>query len=95
MKKLPIGISSFVGQGSPFAKIRTGGYYYVENCGTPTPKTYFVKKLVEEEYYFLSRPRRLLGVPQEKACLLIHCAVHSRGQGTPQQEKKNYLKDCI
>lgn len=65
MKKLPIGISSFVGQGFPFAEIRTGGYYYLD-------KTYFVKKLVDEgKYYFLSRPRRLLGVPQVKAFLLI------------------------
>ncbi len=40
-------------------EIRTGGYYYVENWGTPTPKTHFVKKLEEEgKYYFLSRPRR-------------------------------------
>ncbi len=45
MKKLPIGIQSFV-------NIRTENYYYVD-------KTYFVKKLVSEgKYFFLSRPRR-------------------------------------
>ncbi len=45
MRKLPIGIQSFV-------EIRTENYYYVD-------KTPFVKKLVDEgKYYFLSRPRR-------------------------------------
>ena len=45
MKKLPIGIQSFV-------EIRTENYYYVD-------KTPFVKRLVDEgKYYFLSRPRR-------------------------------------
>lgn len=45
MKKLPIGIQSFV-------EMRTGNYYYVD-------KTHFVKKLVDEgKYFFLSRPRR-------------------------------------
>ncbi len=45
MKKLPVGIQSFV-------EIRTEGYYYVD-------KTFFVKKLVDEgKYFFLSRPRR-------------------------------------
>ncbi len=45
MKKLPVGIQSFVG-------IRTENYYYVD-------KTSFVKKLVDEgKYFFLSRPRR-------------------------------------
>ena len=45
MRKLPIGIQSFV-------NIRTEGYYYVD-------KTPFVHRLVETgKYYFLSRPRR-------------------------------------
>ncbi|WP_456371314.1 AAA family ATPase [Thermodesulfatator atlanticus] len=45
MKKLPVGIQSFV-------EIRTGDFYYVD-------KTPFVKKLVDEgKYFFLSRPRR-------------------------------------
>ena len=45
MKKLPIGIQSFV-------NIRTEGFYYVD-------KTKFVKMLVDEgKYFFLSRPRR-------------------------------------
>ena len=45
MKKLPVGIQSFV-------EIRTENYYYVD-------KTPFVKKLVDEgKYFFLSRPRR-------------------------------------
>ncbi len=45
MRKLPIGIQSFV-------EIRTEGYYYVD-------KTRFVQKLLDEgKYYFLSRPRR-------------------------------------
>ncbi len=45
MKKLPVGIQSFV-------EIRTEGYYYVD-------KTRFIKKLTSEgKYYFLSRPRR-------------------------------------
>ena len=45
MKKLPIGIQSFVG-------IRTENYYY-------TDKTPFVKKLSDSgKYFFLSRPRR-------------------------------------
>jgi len=45
LKKLPIGIQSFV-------EMRTGNYYYVD-------KTHFVKKLVDEgKYFFLSRPRR-------------------------------------
>jgi len=45
MKRLPIGIQSFV-------EIRTENYYYVD-------KTPFVKRLADEgKYYFLSRPRR-------------------------------------
>jgi hypothetical protein len=45
MRKLPIGIQSFV-------DIRTENYYYVD-------KTPFVHRLVETgKYYFLSRPRR-------------------------------------
>ncbi|HDL08234.1 MAG TPA: hypothetical protein ENG35_05790, partial [Desulfobacteraceae bacterium] len=45
MKKLPIGIQSFI-------EIRTENYYYVD-------KTPFVKMLVDSgKYYFLSRPRR-------------------------------------
>ncbi|WP_456370652.1 ATP-binding protein, partial [Thermodesulfatator atlanticus] len=45
MKKLPVGIQSFV-------EIRTEGYYYVD-------KTPFVRKLVDQgKYFFLSRPRR-------------------------------------
>jgi len=45
MKKLPVGIQSFV-------EVRTEGYYYVD-------KTPFVKKLADEgKYFFLSRPRR-------------------------------------
>ncbi len=45
MRKLPIGIQSFV-------SMRTENYYYVD-------KTPFVKRLADEgKYYFLSRPRR-------------------------------------
>ncbi len=45
MKKLPIGIQSFI-------EIRTEGYYYVD-------KTRYVRMLVDEgKYFFLSRPRR-------------------------------------
>lgn len=44
-KRLPIGIQTF-------AKIREGGYYYVD-------KTAFIESMIEEgSYYFLSRPRR-------------------------------------
>lgn len=45
MKKLPIGIQSFI-------EIRTEGYYYID-------KTKYVKMLIDEgKYFFLSRPRR-------------------------------------
>ncbi len=46
MKKLPIGIQSFV-------KIRSDGFYYVD-------KTRYIRMLVDEGagYFFLSRPRR-------------------------------------
>ena len=45
VKKLPIGIQSFI-------EIRTEGYYYVD-------KTRYVRMLVDEgKYFFLSRPRR-------------------------------------
>ena len=46
MKKLPVGIQSFV-------KIREDNFYYVD-------KTHFIRKLVDEGsgYFFLSRPRR-------------------------------------
>ncbi|HPD77160.1 MAG TPA: AAA family ATPase, partial [Spirochaetota bacterium] len=45
MKKLPIGIQSFV-------EIRTDDYYYAD-------KTFYVEKLTNSgKYFFLSRPRR-------------------------------------
>jgi len=46
MKKLPIGIQSFV-------EIRTDNYYYAD-------KTFYVETLTKSgKYFFLSRPRRV------------------------------------
>ncbi|WP_185969638.1 AAA family ATPase, partial [Tepidimonas aquatica] len=63
-RKLPIGIQTF-------AKIRDGGYYYVD-------KTPLIARLAEQgSFYFLSRPRRF-----GKSLLIDTIAAAFAGQRT-------------